>query len=79
MEAQKDEESIGLNRRLPMADHLDLFQRFYTDWKAADYLTHEAKEKGASWNSLTMKGQTLKLSQHVLMEESAGKKTKNKT
>ena len=39
----------------PMADHLDLFQHIYRDWnEKADRLTHEAREKGASWNSFMM-------------------------
>ena len=38
-----------------MADHLDLCQHIYRDWnEKADRLTHEAREKGASWNSFTM-------------------------
>ena len=39
-----------------VADYLDLFQRIYRDWnEKADRLTHEAREKGASWSSFTMK------------------------
>ena len=39
-----------------MADHLDLFQHIDRDWnEKADRRTHEAREKGASWNSFAMK------------------------
>ena len=39
-----------------MADYLDLLQRINRDWnEKADRLTHEAREKGASWSSFTMK------------------------
>ena len=42
--------------RLMGDDQLDLFQRKNRDWnEKADLLAHEAREKGASWNSLTMK------------------------
>ena len=40
----------------PMADHLNLFQHICRDWnEEAARLTHEAREKGASWNSFTIK------------------------
>ena len=40
----------------PMADHLDLFQHTHRDWtEEADRHTHEAREKGACWNSFTVK------------------------
>ena len=39
----------------PMADHLDVFQHICRDWnEKADRLTHEARGKGASWNSFMM-------------------------
>ena len=39
-----------------MADHLDLLQLLYRNWiEEADRLTHEARDKGASWNSFTKK------------------------
>ena len=51
----KDSESVGTIDIRPMADHLDLLQHFHRDWnEEADRLTHEARDKGASWNSFTM-------------------------
>ena len=48
-EVQKDAESTGQNRH--SSD-----QHTNRDWnEEADRLTHEAREKGASWNSFTMK------------------------
>ena len=39
-----------------VADHLDLFQYIFWDWnEKADRLAHEARDKGASWNSFTIK------------------------
>ena len=58
----------------PMAYHLDLFQHVNRDWnEEADRLTHGARKK-AGIRSPWRKGQKLKLSERVLMEESAGKK-----
>ena len=38
-----------------MSDHMDLFQHIYRDWnEEADHLTHEAREKGPSWNSFSL-------------------------
>ena len=35
----------------PTRDHLDLFQHFHREWnQRGDRLTHDAREKGASWN-----------------------------
>ena len=35
-----------------MGDHLEMFQHIYRDWnQEADQLTHEAREKGETWNS----------------------------
>ena len=55
-----------------MADHLDLFQHKYRDCnEKADRLTHEAREKGASWNSFMMvEGAPLGAVRHTSMEES---------
>ena len=55
-EVQKTQNLLDRRDIRPMADHLDLFQSIYRDWhEKADRLTHEAREKGASWNSFTMK------------------------
>ena len=51
-EVQKTQKLLDMTDIRPMADHLDLFQHIYRDWnEKADRLTHEAREKGASWNS----------------------------
>ena len=52
-DAQKTQNLLDKTDVRPMADHLDLFQHIYKDWKA-DRLTHEVREKGASWNSFSM-------------------------
>ena len=61
----------------PMADHLDLFQHKNRDWnEKADRLTHDAREKGASWNSFTvMEGSILEAVRACLQED---KKVKHK-
>ena len=65
VEMQKTQNLLDKTDIRPMADHLDLFQHKNRDWyEKADLLTHE------SWKEV----QTLKLSEHVLMEESASKK-----
>ena len=38
-----------------MSDRMNLFQHMHTDWnEKADRLTHEAREKGSSWNSFSI-------------------------
>ena len=55
-EVQKTQNLLDKTDIRPMADHLDLFQHVYRDWNEKAYrLTHEAREKGASWNSVTIK------------------------
>ena len=60
-EVQKTQNLLDKTDIRPMADHLDLFQHIYRDWsEKADRLTHEAREKGASWTSFTiMEGSSL--------------------
>ena len=54
-EVQKTQNILDKTDIRPMADHLDLFQQIYRDWnEEADRLTHEAREKGTSWNSFTV-------------------------
>ena len=52
VEVQKTQHLLDKTDIRPMADHLDLFQQIYRDWnEGADRLTHEARERGACWNS----------------------------
>ena len=54
--AKDAESSLDQTDTRPMADHLDLFQQIYRDGnEEGDRLAHEAREKGASWNSFTIK------------------------
>ena len=63
MEGRKIIKSSGWRCKRPRTSwkkqtfvHLDLFQHLYRDWtEEADRLTHEAREKGACWNSFTVK------------------------
>ena len=55
VEVQKTQHLLDKTDIRPMADHLDLFQQIYRDWnEGADRLTHEARERGACWNSFTV-------------------------
>ena len=54
-EVQKTQNLLDKRDTRPMNDHMDLFQHIYRDWdEKADRLTHEAREKGSSWNSFSM-------------------------
>ena len=51
-EVQERENLLDRTDIRPISDHLDMSQHIYRDWnQRADHLTHDASEKGASWNS----------------------------
>ena len=54
-EVQKTQNLLDKRDIRRMSDHMDVFQCIYRDWKEeADHLTHEARQKRTSWNSLSL-------------------------